>query len=545
MMRREKPGHLHCSKPTLSVYNQQLDLFRRSAAIALVVVALAGAGCDNIPKNATHSSIPDASIRQGKELAARYCQSCHLLPDPSLLNAASWEKGVLPAMAPRLGIFTHNGQYYASAKNDPDLSRNFYPSKPVITAEEWQSIIDYYSAVSPDSLQATVAPPAVRSNLPLFETRTPANRADVPITTFVQFDTLDGRTSIFTGDMNSRRVYRYNAQLQPVDSLTSLSPVVQIDRHAGGFLACNIGVMNPNNGHYGTLTSVIAPVNGPMTADTSVRIYGLSRPVQVTAADFNKDGITDYLVCEFGHMEGELSWMEGKGHHQFTKHVLRPLPGAIKAYIRDVNKDGLPDIWVLFAQGDEGIFLFTNKGNGAFDQDQKLRFPPVYGSSGFELVDFNGDGFEDILYTCGDNADYSAVLKPYHGLYLYLNDGHNQFTKAFFYPMFGCYKAIAADFDGDGDKDIAAISFFADYLRHPEQSFIYLDNRGEMHFEPWTIPGTDAGRWLSMDAGDINRDGKTDLILGNFSMAPSAIPAAAKWQQGPPFLLLLNTGKKP
>ena len=38
------------------------------------------------------------------------------------------------------------------------------------------------------------------------------------------------------------------------------------------------------------------------------------------------------------------------------------MPGAEKAYIQDYNKDGLPDIWVLFAQGDEGIFLFTNKG---------------------------------------------------------------------------------------------------------------------------------------------------------------------------------------
>ena len=30
------------------------------------------------------------------------------------------------------------------------------------------------------------------------------------------------------------------------------------------------------------------------------------------------------------------------------------------------------------------------------------------GSSYFELDDFNGDGFKDILYTCGDNADYTG-----------------------------------------------------------------------------------------------------------------------------------------
>ena len=38
-----------------------------------------------------------------------------------------------------------------------------------------------------------------------------------------------------------------------------------------------------------------------------------------------------------------------------------------------------------------------------------LRFQPVYGSSYFEFADFNKDGHKDILYTCGDNADFSPM----------------------------------------------------------------------------------------------------------------------------------------
>ena len=49
--------------------------------------------------------------------------------------------------------------------------------------------------------------------------------------------------------------------------------------------------------------------------------------------------------------------MENKGNDSFAKHMLRPLPGAIKAYIQDYNKDGKMDIWVLFAQADECIML--------------------------------------------------------------------------------------------------------------------------------------------------------------------------------------------
>jgi hypothetical protein len=235
--------------------------------------------------------------------------------------------------------------------------------------------------------------------------------------------------------------------------------------------------------------------------------------------------------------------MENMGDNNYDRRVLRNVPGAIKAYVRDVNHDGLPDIWVLFAQGEEGIFLFTNKGHGKFEQEEVLRFPPIFGSSYFELADFNRDGYPDILYTCGDNADYSPTLKPYHGAYIFINDGNNHFKQRYFFPMYGCFKAIARDFDGDGDLDIAAISFFADYDNHPEESFVYLENKGDLDFQPYSISGTASGRWLTMDAADLDGDGKPDLVIGNFSIAPASEKAAVDWKEGPPFIILKNITK--
>jgi hypothetical protein len=217
--------------------------------------------------------------------------------------------------------------------------------------------------------------------------------------------------------------------------------------------------------------------------------------------------------------------------------------GAIRACINDYNKDGKPDIWALFAQGEEGVFLFTNRGNGKFNTEEVLRLPAVYGSSYFELDDFNKDGHPDILYTCGDNADYSAVLKPYHGVYIFLNDGENRFKQQYFFPINGCYKAIAKDFDNDGDLDIASIAFFADYEHQPEEGFVYLENRGDFNFSPSTIPQGRLGRWITMTAGDIDGDNKIDLVLGNFSAGPPIGKSKINWEKNPPFIVLKNISK--
>ncbi|MGB3619305.1 MAG: FG-GAP-like repeat-containing protein, partial [Catalinimonas sp.] len=226
-------------------------------------------------------------------------------------------------------------------------------------------------------------------------------------------------------------------------------------------------------------------------------------------------------------------------------------PGALRAYPTDLDGDGRLDVVALFGQGDEGIYAYYNEGEGQFREEALLRFPPSWGSAWFELGDYDGDGDLDLLYAAGDNADYPPLLKPYHGVRLYRNDGQNHFKEAFFVPLPGAYGAAHADYDGDGDLDLAVISFFPDFSETTERSFVYLENRSGRP-DRWSFVAREvpevaaAGRWIVLDAGDLEGDGDTDLLLGSlaFEVVDDGERRVDRWvEAGVPALVLENRSR--
>ena len=509
--------------------------------LLLALFLSTGESCLRSSKDHSNRSVVcDSCVSKGKALAGIYCQSCHLFPEPTLLTKKIWQEGVLPNMGPRLGIFSHDFEEYPHSKRDLEVDKNYYPSSPVLSKTEWQHIIDYYIATAPDTIPPPAREPLVDDGGKYFQASGVAPTMSLPITCMVKVDTSSAKHRILASSLATKKIYVYDASLVLTDSIQAPGPITDIAIGKDRWTACNVGVINPNNGRHGTLPQVDLLNHVPKASMKPSIMDSLRRPVQILAADLNQDGRIDYVVCEFGHLAGALSWLENKGNNKFVRHVLREQPGALTIFVNDYNHDGLPDIWALFAQGNEEVVLFTNKGKGDFDQKEVLRFPPQQGSSSFDLVDVNKDGQLDIVYTCGDNADFSKMLKPFHGVYIFLNQGNNSFKQAYFYPINGAFKVCARDFDGDGDIDLAVISFFADYARLPNEGFVYLENQGDFHFSPHCLSQTNVGRWLTMDAGDIDGDGKPDIVLGNFSVAPTFIPSIENWKKGPMIMTLKN-----
>lgn len=484
---------------------------------------------------------PAATQLTGKQLSQSYCGSCHQAPDPSLLDKVTWQRGVLPQMALRMGQSGNSMAEYMRISNMDEMTRlmeaKVFPETPMLHPSDWQKIVDYYTATAPATLPSQPQHTATQVGLPLFRPQQSTQAIDAFVT-LLRYDSLSHH--IWAGDGRTN-LYALDADLHRVDSARLSSPATDIRFNRDGSMdLLLVGVLNPNDrqagewSHFSKSGTTLTP-----------QLTKLQRPVQATPADMNRDGREDVIVCQFGNHLGKLTW-----HEQlptgYREHVLDSLPGARNVIVQDINHDQWPDVVALLTQGNEQIAVYYNQHNGRFRKETVLRFPPVYGSSYFELTDIDRDGDEDILYTNGDNADYSIVLKPYHGLRLYLNDGQFRFKEAWFYPMYGATQTVVRDFDQDGDADIAAIAHFPDFAHRPNESFIYFENQGNFQFKPRTFPNAERGRWLIMTAGDIDRDGDEDILLGSFfrPTGPDHAQLMEQWRKpGTGILLLKNTLK--
>lgn len=478
----------------------------------------------------------DLAKNDGKSLSLKYCKSCHEYPEAQFLDKETWVKHVLPAMAPRLGIQVYDDDQYV---NNPS-------AKSALSYDEWLKIVDYYSKSAPKALKPAQQPVKPVKDWGVFSLEKPSGYKPLDATTtMIVFDTIERK--VYTSDRNSSSIYQWSDKLVQLSAHRYSSPAVdaRFAKDATGKehgLFTFIGSMDAVDVFNGFLTDITFNDNGTWQDEEITN--GLPRPVQSLTADFDKDGLDDFVVCGFGHNTGGLYLYTQLPDKKFEKHVVSSIPGAEQAVTGDFDHDGWPDVACLFSQADEGIWLFLNDHKGGFTTRNLLRFPPFYGSSSFQLVDFNRDGKLDILYTSGDNSDYSRVLKPFHGVYIFLNQGDFKYKKAYFFPVNGATKAVATDFNGDGLQDIAVIAFFSDLKNNPAEGFTYFEQDSPLHFMPHNLPIEHEGRWICMDVGDFNKDGKPDILLGNYSTGfINQQGVKPGWNPVAPFILLTNTGK--
>ncbi len=389
--------------------------------------------------------------------------------------------------------------------------------------QEYQTLLGDYRSLAPQRFALAsgddLAPPALH-----FEKK-PLGRApatDVPVITDLRVVDLDGdgRPEVLVCDDEAGKVSRLRHldgvwREEDLFSVPGPSRTAVFDYDGDGRLDLAVGAL-------GTVRPTDQPVGsvwllrnlGDETFEPQPLLLDCARVADVKAGDFNGDGKPDLLVVQFGwRTTGGLLWLEQRSPTVFVSHAIADMHGALQAETLDYDGDGHLDFVVLFAQEHESLVLFRNDGHGRFGSRVLARGPhPAFGSSGFSLVDLDGDGDLDILWTNGDMMDEIPVAKPYHGLRWLENRG-GEFVSRELLRMPGCYRAVAHDLDGDGDLDIVVSSLYPAWDLHDFPSLVWLENDGRQNFTARGILHSPSNL-ASLVVGDLDGDGLPDILVG-------------------------------
>ena len=475
---------------------------------------------------------PNPVVLNSKDLFAQKCALCHVAPKVDVLPKNLWAK-FFPELGAKMGIL-EPGYNPLKGMNineiDAVIESEYYTKNQVVTREQWDQLKEYIIQNAPDKIDNYQRSEHQFYNLDAF-TPKKINLDNSP-GTFITFLSFQNDVLYYADLFGGFYTYNFKSN-QSTEYKRFENAIVWYQKlKNGNEVFTEIGKLDPTEQRLGKLW--IQREN----QEKELIVKELHRPVHTLSQDLNNDGSIEHIISEFGHLTGSIS----KINSDATSELLWPNPGAIQTQMHDVNNDGMMDLVSLVAQGDEAIVSFIQQKNGDFKAEYLMRYQPNYGSSWFEMMDFDGDGDLDLITANGDNADLTYTQKPYHGMRISLNDGYGNFKEAFFYQLNGATRLVTEDFDQDNDIDIALVSTFPDYENHHEMAFIYLENLGGFNFKENIIEDVNFGRWFLLDKGDIDKDGDIDILISSFTYTFSPVPNEFQktWEENDVDLILLK-----
>jgi enediyne biosynthesis protein E4 len=280
--------------------------------------------------------------------------------------------------------------------------------------------------------------------------------------------------------------------------------------------------------------------------------------------------VTDSIRVNYAHVENDFNDMD---REPLMPHLLSTAGPALA--VGDVNGDGLDDIYAGGAKWQPGRMLLQQK-DGSYVASDSAMFAAdsIFEDVDAVFFDANGDGHPDLFVVSGGNEFWGSMEQL--GNRLYMNDGTGHFTRSVtaLPAVFENGSCVApGDFNGDGHVDLFVGSRVVgkQYGLSPKSHLLQNDGKGHFtdvteslapalltagmitsgvwldydhdgkldlivvgewmpvtvyhqevgHFVDRTreagLAGTE-GWWNTINAADLNGDGRTDLVLGNLGL---------------------------
>jgi hypothetical protein len=252
---------------------------------------------------------------------------------------------------------------------------------------------------------------------------------------------------------------------------------------------------------------------------------------EITFAPAGEDSVSVRTVATDGNGRAATSWTLGFGGGVHTLTVVStgannvtftaiaeartiafmqpqvfptgPLPFDIK--VGNFNDDHLPDVVVSLRSGPNWLAVLPNIGEGMFATPLGVPDIGTGQPRGITAGNLDGDAYDDVAVTLHRAGDYARVV-----VYRGLGDGqlgsHNQYNTGS-QP----YDVIMADFDGDGDNDLAVSN-------QGDNTVTIVPNKGSATFgaeRTFYVGEYPQGLAVGDFNGDARQDGYDDASLAS------------------------------
>ncbi|UCE27775.1 MAG: T9SS type A sorting domain-containing protein [Candidatus Coatesbacteria bacterium] len=186
-----------------------------------------------------------------------------------------------------------------------------------------------------------------------------------------------------------------------------------------------------------------------------------------------------------------------------------PLLSTVSPYelvCADIDLDGDLDFVMGDYDDEYHLYIYSNGGGGTFEETAQYSIESDVLGPVIAWGDADGDGDPDLAV--GVHGSW-----PGEQNYLYVNDGDGTFTSQPQFGEGGTHAVAWADFDNDGDLDLAVGNKIIPDGGSDGQNYLYV-NDGDLNFtareEFGTLKHTHSLTW-----GDFDNDGDLDLAVAN------------------------------